>query len=151
MGVSDDNLAKLRAARAEAAEGGQTVVTSELFVSGYPPEDLILKPLFIEQVIAAVKNFAIETADGGPAILLGTPWRADGEVINAVVLLEDGAVTAVQAKVDLPNLPGVRRKRVRRRRHAGTDQFQRGAHRRADLRDVWSPDVVQCLQDRAPR
>ena len=36
-------------------------------MSGYPPEDLILKPLFIEQVIAAVENFATETADGGAA------------------------------------------------------------------------------------
>ena len=149
LGRIDDNLAKLRAARAEAAEGGaELVVTSELFVSGYPPEDLILKPLFIEQVIAAVENFASETADGGPAVLLGTPWRADGEVINAVVLLEDGAVTAVRAKVDLPNYGVFDEKRVfAAGAMPGPINFKGVRIGVPICEDVWSPDVVECLQE----
>ena len=149
LGRIDDNLAKLRAARAEAAEGGaDLIVTSELFVSGYPPEDLILKPLFIEQVIAAVENFATETADGGPAVLLGTPWRADGEVINAVVLLEDGAVTAVRAKVDLPNYGVFDEKRVfAAGAMPGPINFKGVRIGVPICEDVWSPDVVECLQE----
>ena len=149
LGRIDDNLAKLRAARAEAAEGdADLIVTSELFVSGYPPEDLILKPLFIEQVIAAVENFATETADGGPAVLLGTPWRADGEVINAVVLLEDGAVTAVRAKVDLPNYGVFDEKRVfAAGAMPGPINFKGVRIGVPICEDVWSPDVVECLQE----
>ena len=67
------NIAKARAARAEAAKlGADLVGLSELFVTGYPPEDLVQKPAFVTAARAAVEAFATETADGGPAVVLGT-------------------------------------------------------------------------------
>ena len=67
------NAAKARAARAQArADGGDLLVLPELFITGYPPEDLVLKPAFQAACRAAVEELARETADGGPAVLIGT-------------------------------------------------------------------------------
>ena len=76
VGDLQGNLARLRAARAAAAEGGaDLVIAPELCISGYPPEDLVLKPDFLDGVVAVVDELAAETADGGPALLVGAPWR----------------------------------------------------------------------------
>jgi NAD+ synthase len=106
------NLAKLRTARAEAARlGADLVVAPELYVAGYPPEDLVLKPAFIDACQAAVRDFARETATG-PAVLLGTPWRQDGKLYNAAVLAEGGQIAALRFKYDLPNYGVFDEKRV---------------------------------------
>src|SRR5215475_299784 len=96
------NLDKARRARS-AAQGADLVVFTELFLSGYPPEDLVLKPAFQAACRAAVEALARDTADGGPAVLIGTPWVEDGKLYNAVALLDAGAIAAVRLKVNLPN------------------------------------------------
>ena len=60
----------------------------ELFICGYPPEDLVLKPAFQAACRAAIEELARETADGGPAMLIGTPWVEDGKLYNACALLD---------------------------------------------------------------
>ena len=62
------NAAKLRKARAEAAaKGADLVVLPELFITGYPPEDLVRKPAFAAAARAAVEALAAETATAAPA------------------------------------------------------------------------------------
>jgi NAD+ synthase len=107
------NIAKLRAARAEAAKTqADLVVASELVVSGYPPEDLVLKPAFQDAIESAVHALAKETADGGPALILGTPWRGHGKLFNAALLLEGGAISRTRFKHDLPNYGVFDEKRI---------------------------------------
>jgi len=93
VGDVTGNAAKARAARVQArAEGADLVVLSELFIAGYPPEDLILKPAFQAACRAAVEQLARDTADGGPAVLIGTPWVEDGKLYNACALLDEGRI-----------------------------------------------------------
>src|ERR671937_652481 len=69
------NADKVRRARDEAQKlGAELVAFPELFIAGYPPEDLVLKPAFQAACRAAVETLARETKDGGPATLIGTPW-----------------------------------------------------------------------------
>ena len=104
LGDFSGNLLRARTARKSAAAGGADVILfNELFICGYPPEDLVLKPAFVNAAMATTEELAKDTADGGPAMLVGTPWRKDGAVHNAVALLDGGAVQAVTFKTDLPN------------------------------------------------
>src|SRR4051812_48274142 len=88
VGDVEGNAARVREARRQAAgQGADLVVFSELFLAGYPPEDLVLKPAFQEACRSALEGLARETSDGGPAVLLGVPWAEDGRCYNAVALL----------------------------------------------------------------
>src|ERR1700733_362489 len=107
------NLEKARKTRAEAASGGADIVAfSELFIGGYPPEDLVLKPAFQAACRTAVEALATETADGGPAGLIGTPWGEEGRLYNAYALLDGGRIETIRYKVNLPNYGVFDEKRV---------------------------------------
>ena len=104
---------RARAARAAAARDGADIVAfSELFIAGYPPEDLVLKPAFQAACRAAVETLARETDDGGPAVLMGTPWVEDKKLYNAYALLAGGRIAAIRFKVNLPNYGVFDEKRV---------------------------------------
>jgi NAD+ synthase len=104
VGDVEGNAAKARAARAQAAaEGSDLLVLPELFIAGYPPEDLVLKPAFQAACRAAIEGLARETADGGPAMLIGTPWLEDDKLYNACALLDGGRIAAMRYKANLPN------------------------------------------------
>jgi NAD+ synthase len=113
VGDVDGNLERARTARAQAArERADVVAFSELFIAGYPPEDLVLKPAFQAACRCAVETFARETGDGGPAVLIGTPWVEDGNLHNAYALLAAGRIEAIRFKVNLPNYGVFDEKRV---------------------------------------
>ena len=143
------NLARARKARARAADlGADLVVLSELFITGYPPEDLVLKPAFQEAAEAAAADLAGDTADGGPALLLGTPWRDDGALYNAVLLLEGGAVAARRYKHDLPNYGVFDEKRLFAAGPLPGPVNFRGVRLGVMVcEDMWTPDVAECLQE----
>ncbi len=113
MGDIAGNLARARAARAEAAAmGADLLLLTELFIAGYPPEDLVLRPAFVAACEKAVAELAADTADGGPGVVIGTPMRRDSGLHNAVAVLDGGAVIAERFKVDLPNYGEFDEKRV---------------------------------------
>ncbi len=149
MGNVAGNLALARKARAEAAEGRADVILfSELFIVGYPPEDLVLKPSLQQAAREAVEALAQDTADGGPAVLMGSPWVDDGKLYNACLLLEAGKVAAHTYKYDLPNYGVFDEKRVFTPGPMPGPFNIRGVRIGVPIcEDIWTPDVVECLAE----
>jgi NAD+ synthase len=147
VGDITGNLDKARAVRLKArADGADLVLFTELFVSGYLPEDLVLKPAFQDACRAACETLARETADGGPAVLIGLPWGEGGRVHNAVALLDEGVVAAVRFKVDLPNYGVFDEKRVFQPGPMPGPIPFRGIRLGVPVcEDIWKEDVVECL------
>jgi NAD+ synthase len=143
------NTDRIRQVRAEAAaRGADLVVFSELVVSGYPPEDLVLKPFFLDMVEAAVEELAAATADGGPALLIGAPWRQDGQVYNAAMLLDGGSIMAKRVKHDLPNYGVFDEKRVFAAGPLPGPVVFRGVRLGVMIcEDMWTPRVARTLAD----
>jgi NAD+ synthase len=149
VGAVDRNVAAIRAARAQAAAlGADLLVTPELSISGYPPEDLVLKPAFVAACEAAAAELAMDTADGGPGVIIGTPWRNGDLLHNAAFVLEGGAIIAKRAKHELPNYGVFDEKRVFSPGPAPGPVAFRGF--RIGLlicEDWWFPDVPETLAE----
>src|SRR5262245_40335463 len=146
VGDIPGNLARARAARERAQQAGADLILfSELFITGYPPEDLVLKPAFQTDTMDAIKALAKDTASG-PAVLIGTPWRQNGALYNGVALLDAGVVQAVSFKVDLPNYGVFDEKRVFRPGPLPGPLNVRGVRIGVPIcEDIWGPDPVECL------
>ena len=113
VGQVEANLVHLRRARAAAAAmGADLVVTPEFSIGGYPPEDLVRKPAFVSACEAAIATLAAETADGGPALIVGGPWQDGARLYNAAYVLDEGRIVARRAKHELPNYGVFDEKRV---------------------------------------
>ncbi|HEY0630001.1 MAG TPA: NAD+ synthase [Sphingomicrobium sp.] len=95
-----------------AAEGADLVMVPELQLTGYPPEDLVLKPEFVRQTMEAAERLVDATADGGPALMFGTIHSDDGVNYNAFLLAEGGRVAGRTLKHELPNYGTFDEKRV---------------------------------------
>jgi NAD+ synthase len=143
------NLAKLRAARAKAREqGADQMVTSELVIAGYFPEDLVLKPACQRQCHDAVEALRADTRDGGPALFVGTPWREDDKLYNAIVALDKGEIVGKRFKVDLPNYGVFDDKRVFSPGPMPGPLVFNGVRIGVPIcEDVWTPDVVECIAE----
>lgn len=102
MGDLAANADAMLAARKLAAEA-DLILFPELQLIGYPPEDLVLKPALMDRADAELARLAAATADGGPAMLVGTILRIDGGLYNAMVLLDGGIIVAERLKHELPN------------------------------------------------
>ena len=101
VGDLEGNAAKVRDAIARArAEGAQLVVFPELTLTGYPPEDLLLKTHFLDAAESTLHALAADVE--GIVALVGYPERAD-DVYNSAAVLADGGVQAIYRKVYLPN------------------------------------------------
>lgn len=88
------------------------IVFPELQLIGYPPEDLVLKPAVAERAAVELSRLAAATADGGPAMLVGSIERVGDKIYNILALCEGGHVTATTRKHELPNYGTFDEKRI---------------------------------------
>jgi NAD+ synthase len=95
-----------------ATEGADLVLVPELQLTGYPPEDLVLKPEFVRQTMEQAERLVDATVDGGPALLFGTIHAEGGANYNVVILAEGGRIIGRRLKHELPNYGTFDEKRV---------------------------------------
>jgi NAD+ synthase len=104
VGALRANLALGKQALADAvAAEADILMFSELFLTGYFPEDLFFKPQFVADAIAAAEELCAATAGTSVSMLLPTVWRDEEGLRNAVLLAEDGRIVAHRFKRELPN------------------------------------------------
>src|SRR5271155_4300551 len=155
VGDVEGNAAKVRVARTRAASDGSDLgAFPALFIAGYPPEDLVLKPAFQSACRTAIEELARDTADGGPAVLIGSPWVEDGKLYNAAVLLDGGRIAAIRFKANLPNYGVFDEKRLFARGPAAGPVTIRGIRVGVPVcEDIWLEEsedyenVVECLAE----
>jgi NAD+ synthase len=135
-------VARARHARADL------IVYPELQLIGYPTEDLILKPALHRAAEAELQRMAEVTADGGPAMLVGTTHVEGGQLYNAVALLDEGKVAAVTLKHELPNYGVFDEKRVFASGPMPGPINFRGVRLGVPIcEDMWLPEVCRCLAE----
>src|SRR5579864_7218091 len=146
MGDIAGNLAKARAARAQAGDA-DVILFTELFITGYSPEDLVLKHALQDAARAAVEALARDTVSG-PAVLIGSPWAEDGKLYNAMLLLDGGVIAGITRKHDLPNYGVFDEKRVFAAGPLPGPFSVRGVRLGVPVcEDIWTPDVTECLAE----
>jgi NAD+ synthase len=97
--------------RAKAGEV-DLIVFPEQQLIGYPAEDLVLKPVFQHAAAQEMDRLAAATADGGPAMLVGSILKDEGGLFNILALLDGGKIVAIRKKHELPNYGTFDEKRV---------------------------------------
>lgn len=104
VGHVSDNLNSFQQARERsAALGADIIVSPEMFLSGYPCDDLVLRDDFMISVERAIDDLISLSADGGPAMIIGAPCREAGKIYNSAFVIDKGALLARRDKVALPN------------------------------------------------
>ena len=101
VGNIEYNLKQIRKIRDESPAATNLILFPELAICGYPPEDLVLKPFFLDQVQDAVAELIKES--DSKYIALSCPWRKDGRIVSALHIIGEGKITGTAYKHDLPN------------------------------------------------
>ncbi len=102
VGDLKGNAAKMLAAVGEAkAAGASLLLTPEMSICGYAPEDLVLREDFCMSCEREVRNLAVATAD--ITLVVGFPHRVGRDCYNAAAVLQDGGIVAIYHKQKLPN------------------------------------------------
>ena len=131
-----------------ARQRADAVLLPESFLSGYPAEDLVLKPAFQDACREALEELARDTADGGPAILVGLPYRDGAKLYNSYALLDAGRIEAIRHKCDLPNYGVFDEKRVFDAGPLPGPIVLRGVRVGIPIcEDIWGEEVVECLAE----
>jgi NAD+ synthase len=104
VGALAANLALAKAALADAvAAEADILMLSELFLTGYFPDDLLFKPRFVADAIATAHELVAETKGKDITLILPTIWLEHGTLYNAFLQAEDGEIVATRFKHELPN------------------------------------------------
>ena len=143
------NAAAMLAARNRArAAGADLIVFPEMQLVGYPAEDLVLKPAFVARAAEQLELMAQATADGGPAMLVGSIFVRDGNLHNGVALLDQGRIAEVRFKHELPNYGTFDEVRLFQPGPLPEPVVFRGVMIGLPIcEDIWHPDVCRHLAD----
>jgi NAD+ synthase len=153
VGALRANLALGRRALDQAvAAKADILLYSELFLTGYFPEDLLFRPQFVDDAIAASRDLAAATKGTAVSMLLPTIWRHEGDLYNAVVLAEDGEIVATRLKRELPNTDVFYEKRYFTSAPLQEPLSIKGVTIGVPIcEDIWHPEVCAHLVDQGAR
>jgi len=144
------NLEKIKKAYLSCVEkNADLVVFPECAATGYPLEDLVLKPHFMEKVQEIVKAFVLVTSSQKAAVILGCPWLDNGRIINTALFIQNGEIKQVISKYALPNYGVFDEKRVFDHGPLPTPLIYNGFNIGVMIcEDMWVPEPALHLQQK---
>jgi len=153
VGALAANLELAKRTLAEATEvKADILLFSELFITGYFPDDLLFKPRFVADAMEAAEDFARATAGTGVTAIMPTVWQDGGKLFNAVLVCENGEVVARRYKRELPNDDIFYEKRYFERAELQEPVTIKGVSIGIPIcEDVWHPEVCAHLVDNGAR
>jgi NAD+ synthase len=148
---SNLELGKSALANAVAAKA-DIILFSELFITGYFPDDLLFKPRFVADAMAAATEFAKATAGSGVTAIMPCVWQEGGKLYNAALVCENGEIVARRYKRELPNDDIFYEKRYFERAELQEPVTIKGVSIGIPIcEDVWHPEVCAHLVDNGAR
>ena len=142
VGALKGNLNKIRGVRDDNGES-DLIVYSEMITTGYPTDDLVLNPHFMDRVEHHVQTLVDESKSTNPALLISTPWRQGGKLYNAALLIAEGKIQHTTLKHHLPNYGVFDEKRIFARGDLPDVVDFKGTKLGIMIcEDMWYPDVA---------
>jgi NAD+ synthase len=148
VGNLKNNLDRILTTRESiSSQGGDLCVFSELSVTGYPPEDLVLRKTFIKSAEKVVEKLLDISKDNGPGMIVGYPRLYDNKLMNSAALIHNGKISIID-KFHLPNYGVFDEERVfNTDRMPGPILFKGIRIGLMICEDMWYPDVAESLQE----
>ena len=153
VGALKANLELAKSALADAvAAKADILLFPELFLTGYFPDDLLFKPRFVADAMAAADDFARATAGTSVTAILPSVWQEGGKLFNTVLVCENGEIVARRYKRELPNDDIFYEKRYFERADLQEPVTINGVSIGIPIcEDIWHPEVCAHLVDNGAR
>ena len=141
------NLDKIREVR-DANANSDLIIFSEMIITGYPIDDLVLKPSFMDGVEVHIQTLVDESKNHKAQLLIGTPLRENGKVYNAALIIADGEIKHKIIKHRLPNDGVFDEKRYFSYGNALSDIYQLNGVKLGIMicEDMWHKDMAAHLK-----
>ena len=149
LGNVHANTEKLISAHKKAIKlGADILITPEMYLAGYPCDDLVYREDFMAEIEASLNYLATHTTDGKPAMVVGAPRKQDSTLYNAIFVLENGKIAHHYDKINLPNY-GVFDDKRNFESGNGTGPISVRGWRLglAICEDIWTSDICETLQE----
>ena len=146
VGDVKGNIIKLIDIRNNLKDEVDIIVVPELYVTGYPIDDLVLRNDFLELVENEINILAKITNDGKAAIVLGAPRKEKNSIRNSVFVLDDGKITSFRDKHNLPNSGVFDEQRIfSPGALSGPVKIRNVLIGLPICEDIWTENVIECL------
>ncbi|MDC0975984.1 NAD+ synthase [Alphaproteobacteria bacterium] len=146
VGDVKGNIIKLIDIRNDLKNEVDIIVVPELYVTGYPIDDLVLRNDFLELVENEINSLAKMTNDGKAAIILGAPRKEKNAIRNSVFVLDDGKITSFRDKHNLPNSGVFDEQRIfSPGALSGPVKIRNVLIGLPICEDIWTENVIECL------
>ena len=103
VGDVERNVSKLIEIRSKLNDDIDILVAPELYVSGYPIDDLVLREDFLKSVELGIENLVSISKDNKSSIIIGAPRKFNNSIRNSVFVIENGKILTIKDKYELPN------------------------------------------------
>ena len=142
------NVDKLISVRSKLDNSVDILVAPELYISGYPIDDLVLREDFLDLVDKGLENLAKATKDCKSSIIVGAPRKEKNTIRNSVFVIENGEISTFRDKYELPNSGVFDEQRIFTPGNLSGPVNIKGVRIGIPIcEDIWRENVIECLAE----